>query len=78
MLASADHAKLKKMGALVKPDALITLSHDGMHSVFAAVKQSISEIILTYAGKFPGAPDLSQIVDVAIANAGPRKNRDEK
>jgi hypothetical protein len=78
VLSAADHAKLKKMRALVKPDAVITLSHDGMHSVFVAVKQAISEIILTYAGDLPGAPDPSQIVGVAIANAGPRNGGDAK
>ncbi len=78
VLSAADHAKLNKMGALVKPDAMITFSHEDMHRVFVAVKQAIGEIILTYTGHLPGAPDPSQLVDVAIANAGPRKGRDEK
>jgi hypothetical protein len=44
-----------------------------MHKLFIAIKQAIAEIILVYTGHLPGAPDASQIVSVAIQNAGPRK-----
>jgi len=66
VLSSTDHAKLKKMASLLKPKEKITLTHDEMHKLFIAVKQAIAEIILSYTGDLPGAPDPSQIVDVAI------------
>jgi hypothetical protein len=78
VLAAAEHAKLKKMAALFKPDAKIALTHDQMHTFFVTVKQAIGEIILTYTGGLPGAPDPSQIVGIAIANAGPRNPSDKK
>jgi hypothetical protein len=73
VLPAGDHARLRKMKGLLKPDAKIVLSHDQMHKLFIAIKQAIAEIILVYTGHLPGAPDASQIVSVAIQNAGPRK-----
>jgi hypothetical protein len=73
VLSAGDHAKLRKLAGLVQPDATIALSHDQMHKLFIAIKQAIAEIILTYTGHLPGAPEASQIVGVAIQNAGPRK-----
>ena len=48
-----------------------------MHSLFVIVKQAIGEIILTFTGHLPGAPAATEIVDVAIANVGPRKSDTE-
>ncbi len=73
VLSSTDHARLKELAALLKPDRKITFSHDQMHKLFITVKQAIAEIILSYTGHLPGAPDPSQIVDIAVQNAGPRK-----
>ena len=78
VMSAVDHPKLKKMGALVRPDARVALSHDEMHKVFVSVKQAICELILTYTGHLPGAPDPSSIVSVAIANAGSRETPEDK
>ena len=56
VVSSSDHAKLKKIASLLKPDEKITLTHDQMHKLFIAVKQAIAEIILSYVGHLPGAP----------------------
>ncbi len=69
VLSSTDHAKLKKISSLFKADEKITLTHDQMHKLFIAVKQAIAEIILSYTDHLLGAPDPSQVVDVAIQNA---------
>jgi hypothetical protein len=72
VLSTADHARLKKIAALLSPDAKIIFTHDQMHKLFIAVKQAIAEIILTYTGDLSGAPNPSEIVDIAIQNAGSR------
>ncbi len=72
ILASVEHAKLRKMATLFRPDARVVLSHDQMHSLFVFIKQAIGEIILTYTGHLPGAPAATQISDIAMANVGPR------
>ncbi|MGO9057258.1 MAG: hypothetical protein ACLQU2_07695 [Candidatus Binataceae bacterium] len=74
VVSPADHASLKKMASLVKPGQKITLDHAQVHMLFVTIKQAIAEIILHYTGQFPGAPDASEIVSIAIQNAGPRKN----
>ncbi len=71
VLSAADYRKLKRMGSLMKPDATIMLSHDDMHGLFVMIKQGIAEIIMTYAAKLPGAPDVSDLTDIAIQNAPP-------
>ena len=73
VLSAADYARLKKIATLLRPDGRIIFTHDQMHKLFIAVKQAIAEIILTYTGDLPGAPDPSTIVGIAIQNAGPRK-----
>lgn len=70
-----EHAKLKKMGDLIKPGEKLELSHDQMHNVFVLIKNSIGEIILHYTGDLPGAPSPDSIVGVAIQNVGPRDER---
>ena len=72
VLLSEDHARLKRVAALLKPDRKISFTHDQMHALFIALKQAIAELILSYTGHLPGAPDPSRIVDIAIQNAGPR------
>jgi hypothetical protein len=74
ILPAKAHTKLKKLSALFRPDEKITLSHDQMHKLFVAVKQAIAEIILSYTSHLPGAPDASDIVSIAIQNAGPRRS----
>ena len=69
LLSAAEYGKLKRMDKLVRPDAPISLSHDNMHGLFVVVKQGIAEIIMTYAGQLPGAPDVSDLTDIAIQNA---------
>lgn len=73
VLSSGDHAKLKKMGEMFGAEETITPSHDDMHRIFVLVKQAIAEIIMTHVGHLPGAPDPSEIVSVAIQNAGPKR-----
>lgn len=72
VLSSADHAKLRKMGSLFGLNEKITPSHCDMHRIFVLVKQAIAEIMMTYVGHLPGAPDPSEIVSIAIQNAGSR------
>jgi hypothetical protein len=71
VLSAADYRKLKRMNKFVRSDEPISLSHDGMHSLFVIVKQGIAEIIMTYAAQFPGAPDVSDTTDIAIQNTPP-------
>lgn len=70
VITAADHAKLKKMPELVKPDETIELTHDQMHRLFVSVKQAIAEIIMMYVGHLPGAPEPPEIADIAIQNGG--------
>jgi hypothetical protein len=72
VLAAKDHAKLKRLNALFRPDEKIALSHDDMHKLFVAIKQAIAQIIMTYSAHLPGAPDPSEITDIAIQNPPPR------
>lgn len=67
VITVAEHAKLKVMDALCPPNSKITLSHDQMHALFIHIKQGIAAILMDYAGRFPGAPDLSKIRGVAIS-----------
>jgi hypothetical protein len=67
IVTANEHAKMKAMGYLCQPGAKITLTHDQMHKIFVHVKQAIATILMDYAGRFPGAPDLSGLVDVAIS-----------
>jgi hypothetical protein len=67
-IAANEHAKLKVMADLCKPDKRIVLTHDQMHHVFVHVKQAIAKLILDYAGHVPGAPTPTDIVGVAIQN----------
>jgi hypothetical protein len=71
MTTAAEHAKLKTISDICKPDATISLTHDQMHKVFVEVKKAIGNLILEYTGHLPGAPKPGEIVEVAIQN-GPR------
>lgn len=73
MVAAGEHAKLKKMGDLSKPNERLVLRHDQMHRLFVLVKQAIGEIIMHHTGALPGAPTADHIVDIAIQNAGTPK-----
>ena len=66
VLKAADHAKLKVLGGICKPDAKIAPGHDDMHKIFVAIKQAIAELILHYTGQLPGAPKPDEIVSLAI------------
>jgi hypothetical protein len=68
VLSAASYSKLRVMGGLCKPDKKITFGHDQMHKVFVLIKQAIGAIILHYIGHLPGAPDASEIVNIAIQN----------
>ena len=68
LLPAAEHAKLKVMQDLVKPDIKITLTQAQMHKLFVHLKQAIAKLILQYTGHLPGAPDASEIVGIAIQN----------
>jgi hypothetical protein len=67
-LSRADHAKLKVMSNLCKPDAPIRFTHDEMHKLFVHIKQGIGRLILEYTGGAPGVPQASEIVGIAIEN----------
>jgi hypothetical protein len=68
IISAAKHAKLLTMSAIVAPDQRIAPSHDQMHTLFVLVKQAIAEMIMTYMGHLPGAPDPSDIKAIAIEN----------
>jgi hypothetical protein len=74
VISASDHAKLKVMAELCKPNAAITPTHDQMHRLFVLIKQAIGALILEYSGHLPGAPSANEIVDIAIQNA-PRTGR---
>ena len=65
-LSLADHAKLKVMSNLCKPNAPIRPTHDAMHKLFVHMKQGIGRLILEYTGGAPGAPRATDIVGIAI------------
>jgi hypothetical protein len=67
VLTKAEHAKMKEMSGLCRPEEKITLTHDQMHKIFVHLKRAIAQILMDYAGKFPGAPDISGITGVAIS-----------
>ena len=68
IVAASEHAKLKVMADLCKPDARLALTHDQMHAVFVHVKRSISRLMIGHFSHLPGAPDAASIVDVGISN----------
>jgi hypothetical protein len=70
VLTATDHAKLKLMADLCRPDSVIAPTHDQMHRIFVLIKQAIGALILEYTGRLPGAPDPAEIVSVAIQNLG--------
>lgn len=72
LLPVAEHAKLKVMANLCKPDQKITFTHDQMHKLFIQVKQGIGRLILTYTGGLPGSPHASEITEVAVQRLPPR------
>src|SRR5271156_1881480 len=49
-LSLAEHAKLKVMSNLCKPDAPVRFTHDEMHKLFVHIKQGIGRLILEYTG----------------------------
>jgi hypothetical protein len=66
ILAATKHAQLRAMRDMFEPEKEIVISHDGMHKLFVAVKQGVAVLILRHTGERPGAPDPSEIVDLAI------------
>jgi hypothetical protein len=70
VLSEARHAKLKVMKDMFEPRAEIIVSHDNMHKLFVTVKQGIAGLIIEHTGQRPGAPEASEIVDIAIQRKG--------
>lgn len=70
VISASNHRKLKRMAELFEPDKEIVFSHDQMHKLFVIVKQAIAEVILEYTGHLSGAPDPTQIVDIAVQRNG--------
>jgi len=71
VLKFADHAKLKVLSGVCKPEAKIVLTHDAMHKIFIAIKSAIAEIILEYTSHLPGAPRADEIIDIAVQGRPP-------
>lgn len=71
-VSATDHAKLKVLPHVCKPNEKIAFTHDEMHTVFVAVKNAIGSLILEHTGHLPGAPKPDEIVDIGISNPGPR------
>ncbi len=65
-LTNALHGRLKVLQDLFEADVDIRISHDDMHQIFVRSKQGIAGLILDHVGKRPGAPDASEVKDVAI------------
>lgn len=65
-LPASEHAKLKVMGELCKPDKQIALTHDQMHRLIIHLKQGVMRLILEHTGRLPGAPNLADIRGVAV------------
>jgi hypothetical protein len=66
VLAAAKHALLKAMRDMFEPEKEIIISHDGMHRLFVAVKQGVAGLIIEHTGPRPGAPNASDVLDLAI------------
>jgi len=66
VLSGAGHAKLKVTQGLFAPETEIVVSHDQMHKLFIALKQGVAALILEHTGQGVGAPNASEIVDLAI------------
>jgi hypothetical protein len=66
VLASAKHAQIKMMRDMFEPEKEIIISHEAMHKLFVGVKQGVADLILEHTGQRPGAPNASEIVDLAI------------
>jgi hypothetical protein len=71
-LETAAHGRLKIMKDLFEPNSEIHVSHDVMHQIFVRSKQGIGDLIIEHIGRRPGAPDVSDIKDVAIRRLGKR------
>jgi hypothetical protein len=70
IITAEDHAKLKVMADVCRPNERIAPKHDDMHRIFVLVKQAIAKLMLDYSGHLPGAPKAEEIVSVAIQNVG--------
>lgn len=73
IVSAKEHAKLKLMSALAKPDKKLKLAPKDMHQIFVFIKQAIGQLITHYVSNLPGTPDITNLKDIAIQNAGPRK-----
>jgi hypothetical protein len=69
VITTREHAKLRLLSGIVRPEVVLAHSHDEMHQIFIALKQAIAQIILHYTGHLPGAPCAEEIVDFAIQGA---------
>lgn len=65
-LPASEHAKLKVMGALCRPDEQISLTHDQMHHMIIYLKQGVMRLILEYTSNLSGAPDPKDVRGLAI------------
>jgi hypothetical protein len=70
VLAAGVYEKLSVMQDLFAPDHSICVTHDSMHQIFVRVKQGVGQLILEHVGPRPGAPQSSEIKDVAIQRLG--------
>jgi hypothetical protein len=68
-ISASDHQRLKVMMDICAPDAKLILNHDQMHGLFVFLKQATASLILQHAKHLPGAPDVSEITDIAIQQA---------
>jgi hypothetical protein len=69
VVTASEHAKLRVLNDVARSDVVLAPSHEDMHCIFIALKQSIAHIILHYTGHLPGAPCADEIVGVAIQGA---------
>lgn len=67
LLSAKDHAKLKVMRSVCRPEQMLAPSHDEMHRLFVLLKQAVATLILEYTGHLPGAPKASELKDIAIS-----------
>jgi hypothetical protein len=66
-LKQTDFDRLKILQSYCAADQKLTLTHRQMRSLFDDLHRGVASIAFDYAGKFPGAPDLSEIKGIAIS-----------
>jgi hypothetical protein len=65
-LKQSDFDRLKILQPYCSPGQKLAFTHRQMRSIFDELHKGVAALALDYAGKFPGAPDLSKVTGIAI------------